>query len=55
MPVNVTSVRVGGDASSRVRRRVAKANDSSHGNAIETPSPRRSIRRETEPVCVAIS
>jgi len=44
----------GGGASARVRRCVANANDSSHGNAIETPNP-RSVRRETEAGWVAIS
>ena len=46
MPVNVTSVRVGGGVATLVPSRAAKDSDSSQGRAIETPSPRSRVRRE---------
>ena len=46
MPVNVTSVRVGGGEAALVPTRAATDSDSSQGRAIETPSPRSRVRRE---------
>ena len=46
MPVKVTSVRVGGSSPALLRVPAAKDSDSSHGRAIDTPSPRSSVRRE---------